>query len=148
MTNLAAVKEAPLSIQINDMREAMLGRDDFTIMSGNAFLYYAALSTGYKSLIMGGPGNILAGRCVDFIYACQDGQRDEPLDKSTKMVKFLQELYYLPGGALIPGALAALKGVLSILGICGRQVGHPNLPVSGEQIKQIEKLMKKSGFFD
>ncbi len=147
-SNMAAVKETSSLIQINDMREAMLGRDDFTIMSGNEFIYYAALSMGYKSFIMGGPGNILAGLCVDIYNAYQDGQRDEPLDKSTKMVKFLQELYYLPGGALIPGALAALKGVLSILGICGRQVGHPNLPVSGEQIKQIEKLMKKSGFFD
>jgi len=146
--NMAAVKETSSMVQINDMREATLGRDDFTIMSGNEFIYYAALSMGYKSFIMGGPGNILPGHCVEIYKDYQEGRLDEALDKSTRMVKFLQELYFLPGGALIPGALAALKGVLSILGLCGTQVGHPNLPVSADQIKQIEKLMKKSGFFE
>ena len=133
--------------QVNDMREAMHGRTDFTIMSGNEFIYFPALSMGFRSFIMGGPGNILPGLCVNIYNAYQQGQRKEPLGQSTKMVKFLQDLYYLPGGALIPGALAALKGVLSIMGLCGRQVGHPNLPVSDDQIRQIEQLMKKSGFF-
>lgn len=32
---------------------------------------------------------------------------------------------------------------LSVMGLCGGHVGHPNLPVSGEELKQIEQLVNK-----
>ena len=57
--NMAAVKETSSMVQINDMREALIGKTDFTIMSGNEFIYYHVLRMGFKSFIMGGPGNIL-----------------------------------------------------------------------------------------
>jgi len=135
--NIAAVKETSSMIQLNDMRTAVQDRDDFVILSGNEYLFYPALAMGIKTFIMGGPGNIIPELCVKIYRAYQEGDREQTRAQFAEMVTFLQKLYALGGDAMIPGALAALKGVLSIMGLCGTQVGHPNLPVSTAQMQQI-----------
>ena len=92
-TNIAAVKETSTMIRLNDMLAAVGQRQDFTIMSGNEFLFYPALSMGLTSFIMGGPGNILPALCVKIFRAYQRGEREEPRGQCAEMIKFLQKLY-------------------------------------------------------
>ncbi|MDC0935358.1 dihydrodipicolinate synthase family protein [Pirellulales bacterium] len=145
--NIAAVKETSSMVQLNDMRAAMKGRTDFVVMSGNEYLFYPALCMGIQSFIMGGPGNILPALCVDIYRAYRQGDVEKTREQTTEFVTFLQKFYGIPGGEMIPGALSALKGGLSIMGLCGPSVGHPNLPVNEAQLQQIGQLMDESGLF-
>jgi len=137
---ILALKETSSQDHIQRMILKLRGINDFVIMSGDEFVYYPAMSLGIKSFIMGGPGNILPRQCNDILSDYKKGDTIKAIDSYLKMIDFLYELYKIGSCAM-----AAVKGMLEIMGICSRWMSHPVRCVSDEEIELIGKLIDKRG---
>ena len=117
-------------------------RDDFILMSGWEDLFIPSLSIGIDTFTMGGPGNLFPGLCKDILQKYQAGQRDEAVKLFLQMTQFQHDIY-----GLSCGALGAIKGVLSILGLCNAFMASPMETANTDELAFIRQKMVASGLF-
>jgi 4-hydroxy-tetrahydrodipicolinate synthase len=137
--NICAVKETS---NINNLQKIMFALPpdaDFTIMSGEEFIYLPAMSIGIKSFIMGGPGNILPDKCVSILEAFNNGEFERATSEYLSMIRFLYELY----SSFDHTEMASIKAVLELYGLCSRRMRAPVRSASDESMKKIAELLDK-----
>lgn len=141
--NLVALKQSTDLMLLNDMKYALDQEqpDNFTLVCGNEFILYPALTIGLRSFIMGGPGNISPQLCVDIRQSYLDGDIDRSRDLYERHVRFYRELY--SNFPQYPMVMPQMKAIMEIMGICERWVHAPADSCSDKDMIEIEKLMKK-----
>lgn len=136
--NIAGLKQTSDFIELEEMMFALEGAEAFTVISGNEYIYLGALALGIDAYMMGGPGNVFPQTCLRIYRAYKEGRVEEARAEHMRMTKFLMELYALP-----VNAVASLKGMLEMEGICPRYMKLPSLPPDEAMMAQIKALMIK-----
>ena len=108
----------------------------FAVMSGDEYLYAAALLLGIRHFTMGGPGNLCPSWCTTIYRSALDGDWDAVTRKQKRLTDFCDALY-----PLADTAYAAFKYALEVLGICSRRITSPHPVVTAEQRSHIGKVM-------
>lgn len=141
--NLVALKQSTDLMPLNDMKYALdqAQPDDFTLVSGNEFILYPALAMGFEKFIMGGPGNISPGLCVDICESYFAGDTQKSKELFMRHLNFYRELYF--NFPQYPMAMPQMKAAMEILGVCKRWVHAPAASCTDADVLEVEKLMKK-----
>lgn len=141
--NLVALKQSTDLMPLNDMKYALdqAQPDDFTLVSGNEFILYPALAMGFEKFIMGGPGNISPGLCVDICESYFAGDTEKSKELFVRHLDFYRELYF--NFPQYPMAMPQMKAAMEILGVCKRWVHAPAASCTDADVLEVEKLMKK-----
>lgn len=132
---IVGLKETSDQEKLQKMQLKLSACSNFTLMSGNEFLYLPALDIGINSAIMGGPGNIIPGWCNKILYEYNNGNIEEARNLYLRMISLLYQLYNMG-----VNAIAAVKAGLEILGICESYMSHPVRAVSQVQKEKIASL--------
>ena len=136
--NIVAMKQTSDHIELEEMLIATEKSDNFTMISGNEYCFMASLGVGVKSFIMGGPGNILPQNCVRIINKYQSGDCFGASKDYMHMLRFLMELYALPGMAE-----SIIKGVMELYGLSTRWMRKPTISASDAILEDIKRLIDK-----
>lgn len=113
--------------------------EDFTVLVGNAGIFYPAL-------MMGAHGAVLAVAClapevcVDILHATGNGEHERARELQQRLA---------PLGHLVTAGLgvAGLKASLDLAGWAGGQPRRPLLGISEGERLGLREAMRKSGFF-
>lgn len=135
--NIVGLKQTTDSVELQEMMYALEG-EDITLLSGHEYVFLGALALGVDCFIMGGPGNVFPQTCLRIYNAYREGRIEEARREHIRMTKFLMELYALPYNAV-----ASLKGMLEMEGICQRYMKRPSIAPDEAAMDQIRSLMKK-----
>ena len=125
-----------LSLQKSFLQADRPGR--FAVMSGDEYLYGAALFLGIRHFTMGGPGNLCPGWCVSIYNSAVGGDWDAVGAKQKRLIAFCDALYAGPGTAY-----AAVKYALECLGVCSARISSPHGAIAPEQQKQVNALLEE-----
>jgi dihydrodipicolinate synthase/N-acetylneuraminate lyase len=126
-----------LDMQRSFLRSESPGR--FSVMSGDEYLYGAALFLGIRRFTMGGPGNVCPAWCSRIYRAAVAGDWDGVRLMQNRLMEFCDSLYGIEGVT----AYSALKGALQVLGVCSKRISSPHLALSPKQILRVETILKK-----
>ena len=105
----------------------------FAVISGDEYLYAAALSLGIKHYTMGGPGNFCPGWCTSIYDSAMAGDWDSVRQKQKRLTDFCDAIYLTTDSPY-----AAVKYVLELLGLCSACITSPHRIPPVEQKKQVE----------
>lgn len=136
--NIVGLKQTSDIISVERMMQAVKDEENFTLMSGDEFVFLGSLAAGLESFIMGGPGNLFPKTCLRIYDNFRAGKVQEAREEFLKMSYFLFDLYSLP-----VLDLGGVKSVLEINGICERWMKRPTQSADDNTIKAIKELMKK-----
>ena len=125
-----------LSLQKSFLQADLPGR--FAVMSGDEYLYGAALFLGIRHFTMGGPGNLCPGWCVKMYNSAVDGDWDAVGEQQKRLIAFCDALYAGPGTAY-----ATVKYALERLGVCSARISSPHAAIGPEQQKQVNALLEE-----
>jgi len=135
--NIIGLKQTSDSVELQEMLFALEDKD-ITVLSGHEYIFLGALALGVDCFIMGGPGNIFPQTCLRIYNAYKEGRIEEAKAEHIRMTKFLMELY-----GLSANAVASLKGILEMEGICKRYMKLPSQAPDEALMQQIKALMEK-----
>jgi dihydrodipicolinate synthase/N-acetylneuraminate lyase len=135
---IVALKETSDMVRLQQMNEVLRDRDDFTLISGEEYLFLPALAIGIRAFLMGGPGNILPKQCIEIINDFKRLRLEEAAMKYNRMFSFLSRLYTM---RILD--MAAVKAVLELSGICGRTVSKPFITPTDQEVAEVAELMKQ-----
>ncbi len=110
----------------------------FAVFSGDEYLYAAALLTGMRHFIMGGPGNLCPGWCTSIYHHAFNGDWNDVASKQRRMTDLCDALYI---GAETP--YAAVKYALSCLGICSERITSPHRALRRKQKQQVQNALQQ-----
>ncbi len=125
-----------LSLQKSFLQADRPGR--FAVMSGDEYLYGAALFLGIRHYTMGGPGNLCPGWCVKMYNSAVGGDWDAVGEQQKRLIAFCDALYAGPGTAY-----ATVKYALERLGVCSARISSPHAAIGPEQQKQVNALLEE-----
>lgn len=108
----------------------------FAVMSGDEYLYAAALLLGIRHFTMGGPGNLCPAWCVSIYRSALKSDWEAVRKKQKRLTDFCDALYLGTDSAY-----AAVKHALELLGICSARITPPHRPLPRNQQKQVEKAL-------
>jgi 4-hydroxy-tetrahydrodipicolinate synthase len=140
--NIVGLKETSSMIQFLQMFLKVGNREDFTLFQGWEQLYVPSMSIGVNDFTVGGPGNMFPGFWRDIKIKYRNGQQEEAVEMFLRAMRFMEDIYALPCGAL-----PAIKAVLKLRGLCMEHMSLP-LPTAGaEDLRFIQNAMDKSKIF-
>jgi 4-hydroxy-tetrahydrodipicolinate synthase len=108
----------------------------FAVMSGDEYLYAAALLLGIRHFTMGGPGNVCPMWCTSIYRSALDNDWTAVSKKQRRLTDFCDALY-----TGMDTAYAAIKYALKCLGVCSAHISSPHRAISPEQQKQVERVL-------
>jgi 4-hydroxy-tetrahydrodipicolinate synthase len=112
--------------------------DRFAVMSGDEYLYGAALSIGIKHFTMGGPGNLCPAWCASMYRSALAGKWDVVSQMHKRLTSFCDAIYE---GAETP--YASVKYALHRLGMCSAYISSPHRPISPEHQRRVDAAIKE-----
>jgi dihydrodipicolinate synthase/N-acetylneuraminate lyase len=136
--NIVALKETSDMVRLQQMHEVLKDREDFTLISGEEYLFLPALAIGIRAFMMGGPGNILPKQCIEIINDFKGLRLEEAARKYNNMFSFLSRLYTM---RILD--MAAVKAVLELSSICGRTVSKPFRTPTDQEVAEVAELIKR-----
>jgi len=110
----------------------------FAVMSGDEYVYAAALLMGIRHFTMGGPGNLCPGWCTSIYHSALKGDWQEVVSKQRRMTDLCDALYI---GTETP--YAAIKYALSCLGICSDRIASPHRALPPKQKQQVQDVLRQ-----
>jgi dihydrodipicolinate synthase/N-acetylneuraminate lyase len=110
----------------------------FAVMSGDEYLYGAALFLGIRRFTMGGPGNLCPKWCSRMYHSAVGGDWPSVLQMQKRLIEFCDEIYGIEGVT----AYSALKGALQVLGVCSKRISSPHNPLTQKQMARVEHILK------
>lgn len=140
--NIIGLKETSTMNQFEQMLLKVGNRKDFTLFQGWEQLYVPSMSVGVNDFTVGGPGNMFPGFWRDIKIKYRGGRQEEAVEMFLRAMRFMEEIYALPCGAL-----PAIKGVLKLRGLCNEYMSSPLPTASTEDLRKIQKAMETSGIF-
>ena len=108
----------------------------FAVMSGDEYVYAAALLMGIRHFTMGGPGNLCPGWCTSIYRSALKGDWKDVACKHRRMTDFCDALYI---GT--ETSSAAIKYALSCLGICSDRITSPYRTLPSKHKKQVRDAL-------
>ena len=105
----------------------------FAVISGDEYLYGAALSLGIRHFTMGGPGNFSPRWCTSIFESAMAGDLDSVRRKQKRLTDFCDAVYLTTGEPY-----AAVKYVIGKLGLCSPYITPPLRMLSEEQKKPVD----------
>ncbi len=135
---IIGLKETSDQITLQKMQILFRDREDFTLISGDEFLYLPALSIGIESFIMGGPSTLTPGWCVEILNLFNDGRYNEANKEYLRFIDFYHSLFEATSCC----AMAAIKAAMEIRGMGERFMAHPVKSLDRSEMKRVEKLLE------
>lgn len=108
----------------------------FAVMSGDEYLYGAALLLGIRRFTMDGPGNVCPKWCVSIYRSALDNDWTAVTAKQRRLTDFCDALY-----TGTDSAYAAIKYALERLGVCSAHISSPHGILPPDQKKQVERAL-------
>ena len=124
-----------LSLQQSFLRAHRPGH--FAVMSGDEYLFGAALLLGIRHFTMGGPGNLCPGWCTSIYNSAVVGNWEAVTAKQKRLIAFCDALYAGPGTAY-----ATVKYALERLGVCSARISSPHGIIMPEQQAQVNAILE------
>ena len=140
--NIVGLKETSTMIQFTQMFLKVGGRADFTLFQGWEQLFVPSLAIGVDDYTVGGPGNMFPGFWQTLKKYYRGGKQAEAVEMFLRAMRFMEEIYALPCGAL-----PAIKAVLQLRGLCNESMSAPLPTATAEELNAIQKAMDASGIF-
>jgi len=110
----------------------------FAVMSGDEYLYGAALLLGIRHFTMGGPGNICPKWCTGIYRSALDNEWAAVTKKQRRLTDFCDAIFIG-----VDTAYASVKYALKCLGLCEPYISSPHRVIPPEQQKQVEQALKE-----
>ncbi|HHU01647.1 MAG TPA: dihydrodipicolinate synthase family protein [Christensenellaceae bacterium] len=136
--NIVGLKQTSDIIAIERMMQAVQNAPNFTLLSGDEFVFLGSLAVGVESFIMGGPGNLFPKTCLRIYNNFCNGKIQEARKEFLKMIFFLFDLYSLP---ILD--LGGVKSVLELSGICERWMKRPTASADNQVLQSVKELMEQ-----
>lgn len=136
--NIVGLKQTSDIIAVERMMQAFQDEPNFTLLSGDEFVFLGSLAAGVESFIMGGPGNLFPKTCLRIYNNFRAGKVEEARKEFLKMSYFLFDLYALP-----VLDLGGVKSVLELSGICKRWMKRPTASADDQVLQSVKALMEK-----
>ena len=112
----------------------------FAVISGDEYLYGAALGLGIKHYTMGGPGNFCPGWCTAILQDAASGDWDAVREKQKQLTDFCDAIYLETDSPY-----AAVKYVLELLGLCAAHITSPHRALPADQKQKVEAAVDEFG---
>jgi 4-hydroxy-tetrahydrodipicolinate synthase len=129
---IIALKDASLDL-IQGMEILFGVPSGFQMVSGDDALAYPAILMGYVGVISV-LGNALPALMKKLIQAAQTGQREEGRTLQAQLLPLMRLLF-------AEGNPTGIKGLLSLMGLCGPYTRLPLLPASPSLLRQLEAAL-------
>lgn len=110
----------------------------FAVISGDEYIYEAALLAGIRHFTMGGPGNLCPGWCSGIYHSALEGDWAGVMKKQKRLTDFCDAIY--PQGET---AYAVIKYILERMGICSAYITSPHRTITREKGKKIDRALEK-----
>lgn len=139
---IAGIKDSePDAARQEKLATMFRGREDFVVFCGNVAQTSRAIRAGADGFVPGG-GNVVPGLMRELMDRLRSGE-GEPADDAQRRVDAFNALFQK--GRAMPQALATLKGMLEILGICGRHMLAPLVPLTDAELDKLRGELKAAG---
>ena len=112
----------------------------FAVISGDEYLYGAALSLGIKHFTMGGPGNFAPGWCTSIYASAMAGDWEAVREKQKQLTDLCDAIYLTTDSPY-----AAVKYVLELLGLCSARITSPHRELPAEQKEAVAAAVAEHG---
>jgi dihydrodipicolinate synthase/N-acetylneuraminate lyase len=126
-----------LEMQRSFLRSDRPGK--FAVMSGDEYLYGAALFLGMRRFTMGGPGNLCPAWCRRIYTAAVAGDWDGVRRMQNRLIEFCDAVYGIEGVT----AYAVVKGGLQVLDICSKRISSPHQALSQKQLARVRQIFRQ-----
>ena len=110
----------------------------FSVISGDEYLFGAALLLGIRHFTMGGPGNFSPGWCTGIYRSALEADWEAVREKQKKLTDFCDAVYFG-----VDSAYAAVKYILERLNICSARISSPHRILPSEQKKKIDAAIEE-----
>ena len=109
----------------------------FAVISGDEYLYGAALGLGIKHFTMGGPGNFCPAWCTAIFQTAMSGEWDSVREKQKRLTDFCDAIYLETDSPY-----AAVKYVLELLGLCSAYITSPHRALPTDQRQKVKAAVE------
>lgn len=141
LDNIQALKQSTTTDKIQRIMNKMDKDNNFIMVSGDEFEFFPAICLGVEGFIMGAPGNITPGLCLEMFNDYNAGKFEECRTKYLKFADFYDELFFCVDFDVI----AITKATMELAGTCKRWMKHPTASVSDEGMEVIKDVLKRHG---
>ncbi|MBQ6544348.1 MAG: dihydrodipicolinate synthase family protein [Lachnospiraceae bacterium] len=139
LPNIQALKQSTTTDKIQRIINKMDKDNDFIMVSGDEFEFFPAICLGVEGFIMGAPGNITPGLCLEMFNDYNEGRFEVCREKYLKFADFYDELFFCVDNDVI----AITKATMELAGVCKRWMKHPTASVSDEDMEVIKDVLAR-----
>ena len=139
LEKICALKQSTTTDKIQRIMNKLDKDLDFIMVSGDEFEFFPALCLGVEGFIMGAPGNITPGLCLEMLKDYQEGHFAESREKYMKFADFYDELFF----CVDKDVIAITKAVMELSGACRRWMKRPTASVTDEEMEVIKDVLRR-----
>lgn len=126
----------------HEVRLAVAGRPDFTVLVGPEELLAEAVLLGAHGAMCGG-ANMLPKLYVDLYHAARAGDLPRVRELHERVMRISGTIYTVGGGG--SSYFRGLKCALSLLGLCSDVLAEPYRPLSGPERERVRGHLRELG---